>query len=46
MQTFAEKNNCDKLLDLKVAPMLLDNKISMCVQFNDVTKQNVINAVL
>ena len=48
MDTFYEINegfniNRNKLLNMKIAPMFLDNKITLCLQVNDVTKSNIIN---
>ncbi len=46
MQTYANVNLEDKLLDLKVAPMFLDRQISLCLQINDVTKVNIIQGLV
>ena len=35
-----------KLLNLKVAPMFLDNQITLCLQVNDITKQDIIHRLI
>ena len=46
MNTYYSFKEDDKLLNLKVAPMFLDNNISLCMQVNDVTKQNIIQGLV
>ena len=38
--------NKHKLLNLKVVPMFLDNQITLCLQVNDITKQDIIHRLI
>jgi hypothetical protein len=35
-----------KLLNLKVAPMFVDNQITLCLQVNDITKPDIIHRLI
>ena len=32
----------NKLLNMKIAPLFLDNKITLCLQVNDITNNDII----